>query len=212
MRTGSFGLCSLSSEIILYFLGENRGFSLHFLNLLTQRNLASPSACSVQLCCHGAGGSSLLQRQFLFLLGCLFFCFFLSPWTSQEGVDCRSSVEMANLMVSKTSKHLISSHPTLCGGFLLVLLMTFIAVANRERAKEKKKKETCYFCCHRCTQDISFRKLELEKSLISYYSSCPSHACSSKILCSILQHEALKKLIIHFNHSNWFTCTFLHRN
>lgn len=47
--------------------------------------------------------------------------------------DCRSSVEMANLMVSKTSKHLISSHPTLSGGFLLVLLMTFIAVANRER-------------------------------------------------------------------------------
>lgn len=52
--------------------------------------------------------------------------------------DCRSSVEMANLMVSKTSKHLISSHPTLCGGFLLVLLMTFIAVANRERAKKKR--------------------------------------------------------------------------
>lgn len=52
---------------------------------------------------------------------------------------CRSSVEMANLMVSKTSKYLISSHPTLCGGFLLVLLMTFIAVANKERTKKKKK-------------------------------------------------------------------------
>lgn len=46
---------------------------------------------------------------------------------------------MANLMVSKTSMHLISSHPTLCGGFLLVLLMTFIAVANRERAKKEKR-------------------------------------------------------------------------
>lgn len=74
-------------------------------------------------------------------------------------------METANLMVSKTSKHLISSHPTLCGGFLLVLLMTFIAVANRER---EKKKEACYFCCHSSTQDISFRKLELESSLISY--------------------------------------------
>lgn len=125
--------------------------------------------------------------------------------------DCRSSVEMANLIVSKTSKHLVSAHPTLCGGFLLVLLMTFIAVANRERA-EKKKRETCYFCCHRCTQDISFRKLELENSLISYYSSCPFHACSPKLLCSILQHEALKNLIIHFNHSNWFTCTFFHKS
>lgn len=100
--------------------------------------------------------------------------------------DCRSSVEMANLMVSKTSKHLISSHPTLCGGFLLVLLMTFIAVANREREKEKKK-ETCYFCCHRCTQDISFSKLELENSLISYYSSCPFHACSPQ---TCLQYSA----------------------
>lgn len=48
-------------------------------------------------------------------------------------------METANLMVSKTSKHLISSHPTLCGGFLLVLLMTFIAVANRERGKKKKR-------------------------------------------------------------------------
>lgn len=54
--------------------------------------------------------------------------------------DCRSSVEMANLIVSKTSKHLVSAHPTLCGGFLLVLLMTFIAVANRERAKKKKER------------------------------------------------------------------------
>lgn len=78
--------------------------------------------------------------------------------------DCRSLVEMANLMVSKTSKHLISSHPTLCGGFLLVLLMTFIAVANRERAK----KETCYFSFHSSTQDITFKKLDLESSLISY--------------------------------------------
>lgn len=48
-------------------------------------------------------------------------------------------MEMANLMVSKTSKHLISSHPTLCGGFLLVLLMTFIAVASRERAEKKER-------------------------------------------------------------------------
>lgn len=72
---------------------------------------------------------------------------------------------MANLMVSKTSKRLISSHPTLCGGFLLVLLMTFIAVANRERAE---KKETWFLCCHSSTQDLSFRTLELEGSLISY--------------------------------------------
>lgn len=100
--------------------------------------------------------------------------------------DCRSSVEMANLMVSKTSKHLISSHPTLCGGFLLVLLMTFIAVANREREKEKKK-ETCYFCCHRCTQDISFSKLELENSLICYYSPVLSMHAPPKLVCSILQ-------------------------
>lgn len=72
---------------------------------------------------------------------------------------------MANVMVSKTDQRLISSHPTLCGGFLLVLLMTFIAVANRGRAK---KKETCYFCCHSSTQSTNFGKLEPESSLISY--------------------------------------------
>lgn len=73
---------------------------------------------------------------------------------------------MANLMVSKTSKYLISSHPTLCGGFLLVLLMTFIAVANKERTKKKKK--PCYFYCPSSAQDISFRKLKLESSLTCY--------------------------------------------
>lgn len=87
---------------------------------------------------------------------------FFGPLNFAGRSDCRSSVEMANLMVSKTSKHLISSHPTLCGGFLLVLLMTFIAVANRERAK--KKKETCYFCCHR---DISCRRLNWRTLLLA---------------------------------------------
>jgi len=65
---------------------------------------------------------------------------------------------MANEMVSEAAKRLIAPCPALCGGFLLLLLVTFIAVANRERVR----KETCYFCCHCSTQDISFRKLELE--------------------------------------------------
>lgn len=65
---------------------------------------------------------------------------------------------MANVMASEAAKRFIASCPALCGGFLLLLLVTFIAVANRERVK----KETCYFCCRCSTQDINFRKLDLE--------------------------------------------------
>lgn len=49
LRAGSFGLgglWGLSCETILpfFFLVEDRGLSIQFLNLLTQRNLASPIA------------------------------------------------------------------------------------------------------------------------------------------------------------------------
>lgn len=100
--------------------------------------------------------------------------------------DCRSSVEMANLMVSKTSKHLISSHPTLCGGFLLVLLMTFIAVANREREKEKKKRLVIFAVIDvlrtSALANWSWRTLLLAITLPVLSMHAPP-----KLVCSILQ-------------------------